>query len=164
MVLKGIVTGIRFAATTQNDNDRIEMSNNRYFKFQFQCQDTVMVYPDLLEERDVFSNPRRLRDYSIVLHAIPSEMLVDDVKIVFGLIDEKKKDEYYIAWQVSLSFLLFGPKEVFLTQTSAKEVGIQYNLIFQNKSYHAEDYWIQVNSIRVTNLPSSQYSYLYVDY
>ena len=85
MVFIGIVTGIRFAATTQNDNDRIEMNNNRYFKFQNQCQDTVMVYPDLLEERDVFSNPRRLRDYSIVLHAIPSELLVDDVKMVFGL-------------------------------------------------------------------------------
>lgn len=160
LIVIGIVTGFRFSATTQKDNNTIDMSSNRYFKFQFQYQDTVLVYPDLLEEKDVFANPRRLRDYSIILHAIPSELLMDDVKIVFGLIDEKNKNEYYIAWEVSLSFLLFGPKEVFLPHSSAKEVGIQYNLILQNKSYRAEDYWIQVRSIHVSDLPSSQYSYL----
>lgn len=124
--------------------------------------DTVIAYPDLLQEGELFTNPHQLRDYSIAIHAIQSESMQSDGKVVFGLVDEANQNEYYVAWEVSLSSLLFGPSEMIIPQTGSRNQEAQYKLIFQNYSSRVNDYNIIIRSIKLFHLPSSTYSYSFL--
>ena len=157
------MTNFRFSSRENETKEKIgdHADKHRSFQFHFRFWDTDLIYPHLVDEMDLFSKPNVFKDYSIMVHAIRDEFLQDDQKVLFGLIDEENQSEYYVAWEVSLASLLFGPSEMCIIQTHAMNEQDRYSLYFHNKSSRIQDYYVSVHSLSLSDIPSSCYSYLY---
>lgn len=128
-------------------------------KFQFQCLGVVMAYPDSVKENELFTKPKRLRDYTITLHAIQPSILQGEPRVVFGLLREDNPSMYMVAWDMPLSKLLFGPSSFVLPCSGTTERNVQYFIHFHNASMRVADYSLILHSIKVTAATPGRYSY-----
>ena len=83
-----IVSNIYFTAETRNGDPIASILNERKLTFRIQCLNTVMTYPDPLNEKDLFADRKQLRGYTIILNNIRPSQVNQNAAITFGLIKE----------------------------------------------------------------------------
>lgn len=88
-VVSELVTSIQFTLSALKGCDVRTLLKNRRLQFQFQCLDVTLTYPGTLFENELFTKPKRLRDYSIALHAIHPSLLKEDSRVLFGILKEE---------------------------------------------------------------------------
>lgn len=158
-VVSELVTSIQFTLSALKGCDVRTLLKNRRLQFQFQCLDVTLTYPGTLFENELFTKPKRLRDYSIALHAIHPSLLKEDSRVLFGILKEEDPSMYMVAWEIPLSKLLFGPSELVFPCSGTTESHAQYFLRFKNTSMLVTDYSLVLHSIRLSSVPDGPYSY-----
>ena len=133
---------------------------DRQFLFRFQCLNTVMMYPEVLDEHELFTVPKRLRNYSITLNNIRGTQIGAQTNIVFGLLQEDRRSEYVVAWSIPLANVLFGPSTFSVKCCATAEKNAKYQLFFTNRSSRMSDYYMIIHSIQLANVDDGSYSLL----
>ena len=118
------------------------------------------MYPESVEESELFTIPKRLRGYSLTLTNIRSSAIDKDTNVVFGLLRESDQSEYMAVWSTPLGRILFGPSHFSISSCGTTEQNARYRLDFQNQSVRQDDYHIIVHSVKLLGVPSGQYSIL----
>ena len=155
-----IVSNIYFTAETRNGDPIASILNERKLTFRIQCLNTVMTYPDPLNEKDLFADRKQLRGYTIILNNIRPSQVNQNAAITFGLIKEGDRSEYMIAWKIPLANVLFGPPFQTVNCCGTTERNAKYKIHFRNNSQRFEDYYVFIRSIRVSRLPADCYTFL----
>ena len=158
-MISGLVTSIQFTVSALKGCDIRTLLKNRRLQFQFQCLGVTLSYPGAIVENELFTQPKRLRDYSIALHAINPSLLKEDSRVLFGILKEDDPSIYMVVWEISLSKLLFGPSELYFPCSGTTETHAQYFIRFKNSSMFVTDYSLVLHSIRLSSIPDGSYSY-----
>lgn len=129
------------------------------WKFNTKLRDLQFPYEEEIKEGECSHPFKRLRSYSVSVHAIQLGSLSPQEAVVFELVKclSSSQDVYSIS--IPVSTLLFGPSEFELTFVTSSGMKSDMVIRFTNCSRRALDYSIVIKAISVTGIASSSYSF-----
>lgn len=129
------------------------------WKFNTKLRDLQFPYEEEIRDGELFHPFKRLRSYSVIVHAIQLGTLDPQETVVFELVNCLSSSQTVYSISIPVSKLLFGPSEFELTFVNPLGRKSDIVIRFSNCSRRALDYSIVIKAISVTGIASSSYSF-----
>lgn len=136
-----------------------DIRSNRSWRFRSKLRDLQFPYEEKIKDEELFHPFKRLRSYSVSVHAILLDKLNPKETVVFELVSCLSSSHVMYSISIPVSKLLFGPAEFELNFVDSLKNKSDFVIRFNNCSRRALDYSIVIKAISVTGISSSSYSF-----